>query len=172
MQEVALQPAATAPDDATEEQLARRRGPIHALRARLPRLTRARVVVAGVVILILLLWGAVIASSTSMYSAQVLVPEGGSIGIPPPRGLDFGDVPRGASAEKRIQLENQGRLDTYVVVFTWGGIRDLLGVSDAFFNMKPGDERTLTFEASIPISAPQKKYTGRVFVVRLPWWWP
>ncbi len=172
MPDFALHPSATTPSHAPEEDRAGAQGLIQALRRRLPRVTRMRVAVAGTVILILLVWGAVIARSTSIYSAQVLVPEGGAIGIPPPTGLDFGDVPRGASAEKRIQLTNEGRLNTYVVVFTWGSIGDLLNVSDAFFNMKPGEKRTLTFEASIPISAPQKKYTGRVFVVRLPWWWP
>lgn len=142
------------------------------LRLRRPRMTRLRWAVLGLVALLLVLWGAVAVASTSIYSARVLVVEGGAVGIPPPNGLDFGDLPRGGSLERSILFENNGRIPTGVMIVEWGGIGGLLGISDAFFTLDPGDEKQVTFEASPPRSAEAKKYSGRVIVVRVPWWTP
>ena len=142
------------------------------LRLGRPRLTRLRLAVLGVVLVLLFLWGAVAVSSTSIYSAQVVVVESGSIGIPPPNDLDFGDLPSGAAAEKKIAFENNGRVPTGVVILESGGIRDLLQVGDAFFTLDPGDDREITFTLEPPPSASQKKYSGKVIVIRAPWWTP
>lgn len=145
------------------------------LRLGRPRLTRLRLAVLGVVVVLLVLWGAVAVASTSIYSAQVLVVEGGGIGIPPPEQLDFGDLPVGASSEKKIFFENNGRVPTAVVILEWGGIRDLMGISDAFFVLDPGEEKEVTFRVEPPpsaLSGEEKAYSGKVIVVRIPWWTP
>ena len=135
--------------------------------------TRWRLVVAGVAFLGVVLWLFVAASSISTYSSTVLFTESGGIGIPPPlENLDFGDVPRGLPMHRNVTLDNSGKLDAYVLVFTWGGIRDFLSVDDAFFNMSPGEERNVEFSVQAPSNADPKRYSGRVWVVRLPWWWP
>jgi len=137
------------------------------------RLTRWRLLVAGATLLAVLLWLAVAASSITTYSSTVLFTEGGGIGLPPPlESLDFGDVPRGMPMHRDVILENSGKLDTYVMVFTWGGIRDFLSVDDAFFNLSPGEERNVDFSVKAPANAELKRYSGRAWVVRLPWWWP
>jgi len=137
------------------------------------RLTRWRLLVGGAAFLAVLLWLAVAASAITTYSSTVLFTEGGGIGIPPPfENLDFGDVPRGMPMHRDVILENKGKLDTYIMVFTWGGIRDFLSVDDAFFNLSPGEQRNVGFAVQAPSNANLKRYSGRVFVVRLPWWWP
>lgn len=147
------------------------------LRLRRPRVTRLRLAVLAVVAVLLLLWGAVAVASTSIYSAQVLVVEGGSVGIPPPNDLDFGDLPVAGGSQKKIVFENNGRVPTGVMILEWGGIRDLMKISDAFFTLDPGDEREITFTvepppSSLPEGAAEKGYSGKVVVIRAPWWWP
>ncbi len=58
------------------------------------------------------------------------------------------------------------------MILEWGGVRDLVGLSDAFFTLDPGEEKVVTFEARPPASAEAKAYTGKVIVVRVPWWTP
>lgn len=143
------------------------------LRLGQPRVTRWRLAVLGVVALLVILWGAVAVSSTTTYSTTVLITEGGGIGIPPPfENLDFGDVPRNLEMHRNVMLENNGKLDTYVLIFSWGGIREFLSIDDAFFNLAPGDGRTVDFSVRAPANAPEERHSGRVFIVRLPWWWP
>jgi hypothetical protein len=143
-------------------------------RLRLFRVTRWRLAVLGAVLLVVLAWGAVAVSSTTMYSTTVLFEEQeGGIGIPPPfESLDFGDVPRGMSMHRDVILENNGKLDSYVLIFSWGGIRDFLSIDDAFFNIAPGEEHNVDFSVRAPANAPAERKSGRVFVVRVPWWWP
>ncbi len=162
-----LDGAATGPTDGSLTQRRARR-----LRLGRPRITRLRLAVLGTVVVLLVVWAAVAVSSTSTYSAQVLVVADRAIGIPPPNGLDFGDVPLGDSAEKRIAFENNGRVPTGVMILEWGSIRDLLKMDDAFFILDPGDEKEVTFAVRPPASAEAKRYSGRVIVVRVPWWWP
>ena len=143
------------------------------LRLGRPRVTRLRLAVLSVAALMLLLWAAIAVRSTSIYSTQVLVVDSEAIGIPPPdERLDFGDIPRGGSVERSIQFQNNGRIPTGVVILEWGSIRDLMSVSDAFFSLDPGDEKRVTFETASPASGEAKKYSGKVIVMRAPWWWP
>ena len=143
------------------------------LTLRRPRLTRLRLAILGVIGVLFVIWAAVAISSTSIYSTQLVVVDGNAIGIPPPdNSLDFGDVPPGGYLERSMQFENNGSIPTAVMILEWGGVRDLVGLSDAFFTLDPGDEKVVTFEARPPASAEAKKYTGKVVVVRVPWWLP
>jgi hypothetical protein len=133
-------------------------------------LTRWRLVAIGVIAVIILIWGGVAASSTTMYSATVLVTEDVGIGLPPPTDtLDFGDVSPGFNMTRKLTLNNDGHFDSYVAIIVTGGIRDFLSVDDAFFVLDKGEERTVSFKVSPPVNAEGKRYSGRVFIVRLPW---
>jgi hypothetical protein len=55
----------------------------------------------------------------------------------------------------------------------FGDIRGFLDIQDAFFNLKPGQEREIDMKLTVPSTAqPDKQYNGRVVVTRLPWWAP
>ena len=143
------------------------------LRLRRPRLTRARLAILGVVALLFVLWSAITVLSTTTYSTTVLFTQGGGIGLPPPLdNLDFGDVPRGMEMHRNVNLENNGKLDAFVVVIPWGGIRDFFHIDDAFFNLSPGEKHTIDFSVVAPANADLDRESGRVFIVRLPWWSP
>jgi hypothetical protein len=143
-------------------------------RLRLPRLTRRRLAVLGVAGLLVVVCGAFVISSTSTYSAYVTFRELNVVGIPSLEGdLDFGEVPRDMAMHRTVQLANDGKLNSYVVIFSWGGIRNFLHVDDAFFNLSPGEQRTVDFDVTAPHNATDgQKQSGRVFVLRLPWYWP
>jgi hypothetical protein len=129
------------------------------VRARFTWLTRWRLALLAGMLLLLLLWSGAAATSTSIYSATVLVTES-SHGIADPKALfDFGDLPPTASIDHKLTLKNDGRMDTYVTIMVFGGIRDFLDIEDAFFNLESGQE-------------PGKRYNGRVVVTRLPWGLP
>ena len=108
-----------------------------------------------------------------MYSATVLVTEGSHGIAPPGNPFDFGDLPPTASIEHKITLNNDGKLDTYVMIIVSGEIRDFLDIEDAFFNLDPGQEREILVKLTVPGTAePGKRYDGRVVVTYLPWWSP
>ena len=143
------------------------------LRPRLPRLRRWQWAIAGVLLLFLVLWLSMTAQSTSMYSATVLVTETSHGIAPPGNPFDFGDLPPTASIEHKITLNNDGKLDTYVMIIVSGEIRDFLDIEDAFFNLDPGQEREILVKLSVPATEePGKRYGGRVVVTYLPWWSP
>ena len=142
-------------------------------RTRVPRFTRWRLALLAGIILLVLLWSGVAATSTSIYSATVLVTETRH-GIADPGALfDFGDLPPTASIEHKLTLKNDGRLDTYVTIVIFGDIRDFLDIEDAFFNLASGEEREILVKLSVPSTAePGKRFGGRVVVTRLPWGLP
>ena len=147
------------------------------LRLHRPRLTRLRLAVLAGVAVLVFLWGAAAVASTTTYSAQiVVVGVDQPVGLAPPVGqLDFGDLPPGIASEKSIMFENSGRVPTAVMILEWGGIRDLLQVGDAFFTLDPGGKKEVVFKVEPPpsaVSGEAKEYSGRVIVIRAPWWWP
>lgn len=143
------------------------------LRRRLSWFTRWRLVLLGGIILLLLLWSGSAATSTSVYSASVLITETRH-GIAPPDALfDFGDLPPTAAIDHKLTLKNDGRMDTYVMIMVFGGIRDFLDIDDAFFNLGSGEEREILVRLSVPSTAePGKRFSGRVVITRLPWGLP
>jgi len=143
------------------------------VRRRLPRFTRWRLAALAGIILLMLLWSGAAASSTSIYSATVLVTET-THGIADPNALfDFGDLPPTAAIDHKLTLKNDGRMNTYIMIMTFGGIRDFLDLEDAFFNLEPGEEREILVKLTVPSTAePGKRYSGRVVVTRLPWGLP
>ena len=142
-------------------------------RLRWPALARWQLIALGVVVAYLVIWSGTTLGFSKTYSAQMFVTDSGAIGIPPPlETLDFGDVPRGAAIERKITIENDSPIPLRVFVFTWGDIRDLISIDDAFFRVGAGDEHTIVLEARGPASGEAKKYDGRVVVVQTPWLFP
>jgi hypothetical protein len=135
--------------------------------------TRWRIALLAGILLLMLLWSGAAATSTSIYSATVLVTESRH-GIADPKALfDFGDLPPTAAIDHKMTLKNDGKLDTYMMIMVFGDIRDFLDIQDAFFNLKPGQEREILVKLAVPSTAePGKRYNGRVVVTRLPWWAP
>jgi len=134
------------------------------------RLSRGEKVIAAVLIIIFL---AVfyIALDANKYRAQVLVIEGeGRVGInPTTERLDFGDLSRGTSAIRRVDIKNESFIGMFIVVVKLGGISDLMSVSKNYFTLKPGAEEKIEFSVYMPASAEiNKMYSGRVFIFRIP----
>ena len=104
------------------------------------------------------------------YKAQVLVIEGEkTVGVnPTDEKLDFGDLSGDTSAIRYVTLK-AGGIDTYIMVWKFGSIAELIKISENNFVMKKGDEKKLEFNVYMPPSAPVgEKYTGRVWIFKLP----
>ncbi len=113
--------------------------------------------------------------SATTYDATVLVTEEGSgIGLSPYTDrLDFGDLPAGGGATMPLTLTNNSRIPTRFFVIATGDIRQFIRMSDAFFLLDPGDTRVVEFSAGIPRTTEPKRYTGKVYIFKLPWSpWP
>ena len=121
----------------------------------------------GVVILIALIVQVI---NASKYKMLINVVEGENImGVNPlTESLDFGDLSRNNGMTRFITMKNSGRFSTYVIVWKFGDISDLIKVDKNFFTLKSGEEVELSFEINIPPSAEIKKYDGGVWIFRLP----
>lgn len=143
------------------------------LRPRLPRLKLWQWSLVIVLALFAVLWTSTAAQSTSVYSSTVLVTEGRQ-GLADPSSLfDFGDLPPTGAIEHKLSLKNDGVTDTFIAIGIFGGIRDLIDIEDAFFNLAPGEERDIMVTLTVPATAePGTRFSGRVVISRLPWWSP
>ena len=107
----------------------------------------------------------------TIYDCQVIAKEEGSaIGIAPfTDRVDFGDIPQGATVGKTLIMENAGAVPNQVNVFIIGNIGDLVKVEPSSLTLEVGETKEVEFFLTMPASAPpEKKYTGKVFVLRLP----
>jgi hypothetical protein len=132
-----------------------------------PRWQWILVAFAGVV---LGLWLISVARSLTMETATVLVTET-THGIAPPDALfDFGDLPRTAAIEHKLSIENDGSVDTLVMVMVTGDIGDFVTIDDSTFSLAPGEKREVLMRLRVPASAEVgKRYNGRAMIVRLPY---
>ena len=122
------------------------------------------------IIAIVVLFLAVQVINAAKYKMVVNVVEGENImGInPTAEKLDFGDLSRNNGMTRYITISNNGSFRIYVIVWKMGNISDLINVSRNFFVLGSGQEEKLGFEINIPPSAQTKKYSGRVWIFRLP----
>ena len=112
-------------------------------------------------------------SIADKYRAQVLVIAGEKkVGVnPTTERLDFGDLTGDTSATRMVTLK-AGGMDTFVHVTKFGGVAELIKVSENNFTMKKGDEKKLEFAMYMPSSAPVgSKYTGWVYIFKIPKVW-
>ena len=120
---------------------------------------------------VLVLAGTFLVQATTIYDSQVIVKEAGSaIGIAPfTDRIDFGDIPQGSAVGKTLVLENQGAVPNYITIFIIGGISDLVEIEPSSFSLEAGESQEVDFRLLMPASAtPEKKYSGKVIVLRLP----
>jgi len=108
--------------------------------------------------------------NAAKYTMVVNVKDGENVlGINPlDDSLDFGDLSRNNGMTRFVTLKNGGSGATYVSVWTFGEISDLVKVDKGSFTLKPGDEKKISFEISIPVSAQTRQYSGWVWIFRLP----
>jgi hypothetical protein len=123
--------------------------------------------------LLVCLWLLVAVSSCTTETATVLVTERVHGIADPTAVFDFGDLPRTAGIEHRLQIKNDGITDTLVMIVVTGEITDFITISDSTFSLRPGEERQVRMELKVPATAEiDKRYSGSARIVRLPYWNP
>ena len=108
--------------------------------------------------------------NAAKYKMLVNVVEGENVmGVNPlAENLDFGDLSRNNGMTRYVTMKSSGGISTYVIVWKFGEISDLVKVSKSSFTLKPGEEVKLAFEIQIPPSAEVRKYSGSTWIFRLP----
>ena len=121
---------------------------------------------------VLVLVGTFFIQASTIYSSQVVAKEKGSpVGIAPfTDRIDFGDIPQGATVGRTLIFENMGAVPNQVIIFVIGGIADLVKVEpSSSFTLEPGEYTEIDFVLTMPPTVtPEKKYSGRIIVLRLP----
>ena len=127
--------------------------------------------IIGVVLIIIFLFVFYITLDANKFKATVRVVEGESvIGLnPTTEALDFGDLSRGTSAVRRVEVKNNIPFSTYVVMFKTGEIGSLIKIEKNFFRLKPREETKIEYSVYMPASAEiDKTYDGRVYLFKIP----
>ena len=121
-------------------------------------------------IAILLLFAVVEFAAAGKYKATVKISqEENHLGLNPTEGkLDFGDLSRGVGASRYLSMENSGSVPVYVKILKFGGISDLIKVSNDNFILSPGSKTEIDFHLTVLPSVNQEKYSGWVIVFRIP----
>ena len=107
----------------------------------------------------------------TIYDAQAIAKASGeAIGMAPfTDRVDFGDIPQGQTVGKTLIMENEGSIPNQVNIFIIGNIGDLVKVAPGSLSLEPGETVEVKLSLTMPASAtPEKKYTGKVLVLRLP----
>ncbi len=123
------------------------------------------------ILLVIFLFIFYLVLDANKYPALVRVIEGeGKVGVnPTDHALDFGDLSRGTSAVRRVNMVNGTFMPMYVMMFKTGSISDLIDIDKNFFRLAPGEETKIEFLSYIPASAPiDANYTGRIFLFKIP----
>lgn len=129
-------------------------------------------IIWGIVVLILFV-AAIQIAVADKYSAQVIVIAGEKkVGVnPTTEKLDFGDLSADTTATRFITLNADG-MDTYILVWKFGGIAELIKLNKNNFIISQGQTEKLEFSLYMPPSAPiDKKYSGYVWIFKLPKIW-
>ena len=124
-----------------------------------------------VLIIIVFLFVFYVVLDANKYKAMVRVIEGeGKVGVnPTTESLDFGDLARGTSAVRRVDLQNGTFMPVYVMIWKIGGISDLMDIDKNNFKLNPNSGTKIEFATYIPASAViDSNYTGRVFLFKIP----
>ncbi len=127
--------------------------------------------VIAVILIIVFLLVFYITLDANKFKATVHVVEGESvIGLnPTTEKLDFGDLSRGTSAVRRVEVKNDIPLSTYVVMVKTGSISSLIDISKNFFKLKPREETKIEYSVYMPASAEiNKTYDGKIYLFKIP----
>ena len=123
-----------------------------------------------VIVIIILLVVIIQVVNAAKYKMVVNVVEGENVmGINPLADkLDFGDLSRNNGMTRYVTMKSNGKTATYVMVWKWGSISDLVKLNKNNFVLQPGEEVQIAFELQVPPSAEIKKYNGYTWIFRLP----
>lgn len=123
-------------------------------------------IIVGIIVLIVV----VQVVNAAKYKMVINVVEGENImGINPLADkLDFGDLSRNNGMTRYVTLKSGGGVSTYIIVWKFGEIADLVKLNRNYFTLNPGEEVKLSFEINIPPSAEIKQYSGWTIIFRLP----
>ncbi|OGZ45273.1 MAG: hypothetical protein A3C84_03010 [Candidatus Ryanbacteria bacterium RIFCSPHIGHO2_02_FULL_48_12] len=125
----------------------------------------------SIVFFILFLFVFYVTLDANKYQALVQVVEGeGRVGVnPTDEKLDFGDLSRGTAAVRTVTIKNDTYVPFFVSVIKLGGISSLIKIDENNFMVRRGEEKKIEFATYMPASAEiGKKYTGRVYVFKIP----
>ena len=132
------------------------------------RIKQILMVIGGIIALILV----VQIINAAKYKMVVNVVEGENImGINPLADkLDFGDLSRNNGMTRYVTLKSGTTygVSTYIMVWQFGEISDLVKLNQNYFTLNPGEEVRLAFEIKIPPSAETRQYSGWTIIFRLP----
>ena len=123
-------------------------------------------IIIGILVIVI----AVQIINASKYRMVVNVVEGENImGINPlAEKLDFGDLSRNNGMSRYVTLKSEGNTPVYIMVWKFGGLAELIKLSRNYFVLNPGEETKLEFSLFVPPSAETKKYSGWVWIFRIP----
>lgn len=134
--------------------------------------------VIGVILIICFLFVFYVVLDANKYGMQVLIIEGeGKVGVnPTSESLDFGDMSKGTTAVRVVTIKNGTFMPMQVMVWKMGSLSELVDISDKatgqegnYFKLQPDTEMKVDFAASMPASVvPGQKFTGRVFIFKVP----
>ena len=131
------------------------------------KLSKVWLTVFGVIFLIVFY----IALDANKYRAQVRVIEGeGKVGVnPTTEKLDFGDLSRGTTGVRRVDIDNGTSIPMWIAIVKLGSISSLVQIDKNFFVLKPHTNERIEFGLYMPASGEVGSlYTGRVFIFRIP----
>lgn len=134
-----------------------------------PLMMRDKII--GSILIILFLFIFYVVLDANKYRAMVNVISGeGRTGInPTSESLDFGDLSRGMSAVRKVNIENGTIVPMYVAIMKTGDVNELMTVSENNFRLDPRSKKVIEFSTYIPASAEiGKNYTGRVYLFKIP----
>jgi hypothetical protein len=124
------------------------------------------------VVIIVVLFLVIQYVNAAKYEALVQVIKEDKIGVnPTAERLDFGDLPRDKSAVRSVTLASTGSMNSYIMVWKYGDISDLIKVSKNFFTLEKGKTEKLEFTINIPNSAQDRYYRGKVVIFQIPKPW-
>ncbi len=128
--------------------------------------------IAWVIVIVIVIIALVQYFNAAKYPALVQVIKEDRIGVNPTgNALDFGDLPRDKSAIRTVNLVSNGNTASYIMVWKFGGISDLISVDKNYFTLKAHTTEKLQFTAYIPNSANYQYYKGEVMIFQIPKIW-
>lgn len=129
--------------------------------------TKKILIIIGAIIALLIVIQIV---NAAKYKMVVDVVEGENVmGVNPLADkLDFGDLSRNNGMTRYVTMKSGGGISTYIIVWKFGEIGELVKLNKNYFVLEPGEEVKLAFEINVPPSAEIKQYSGWTMIFRLP----
>jgi|SRR3989338_9397236 len=134
-----------------------------------PMKTREKVI--GIIVIVIFFFAFYVTLDANKYSSLVRVIEGdGKVGVNPTAdALDFGDLSRGTSAVRRVDIENGTPIPMYIAIIKTGRIGELTKIDKNYFTLGAHEKTKIEFTVYMPASAQiEDKYKGRVYLFKIP----